>query len=359
MPQFSILRKVVHIYIDGFFALVEQSTSTSRRHTPLIVVGEHPQNKVEAVSPEARALGLAPGIARYQALKHTPNILCIKPDSEKYHHIGQQINALYREYTEWIEVVSPAETYLDITYNKMDIPFARRTAQLIRSDLSRQFGLKARMGIAPNKMLAKIASMTEGDAMREVTRGELADFLADKPIALLPYIGAKTKTKLTQAQIETIGQLRQLEQNVLRKLCGRQASLLWQLSRGHDDRPVCPTTATIASQVQLPAALYALDEIRAALRSPIDTLAGQLRRRNLRCRQLAVRIRQANGKITATDSQLTHFSDKSSTLLQAIVQLIAESSLHEDGVRSIDIDLSFFTDRDIEQLDLFPSETAK
>jgi nucleotidyltransferase/DNA polymerase involved in DNA repair len=83
VPQFTILRKVVHIYIDDFFALVEQSASASRRHTPLIVVGEHPQNKVEAVSPAARALGLAPGMARYQALKHAPHILCIKPDREK------------------------------------------------------------------------------------------------------------------------------------------------------------------------------------------------------------------------------------------------------------------------------------
>jgi DNA polymerase IV len=353
VPQFTILRKVVHIYIDDFFALVEQSASASRRHTPLIVVGEHPQNKVEAVSPAARALGLAPGMARYQALKHAPQILCIKPDREKYHHIGQQISTLYREYTEWVEIVSPAEAYLDITYNKMDIPFARRTAQLIRSDLSRHFGIKARIGIAPNKMLAKIASTTEGDAMREVTRGELAKFLADKPIALLPYIGAKTKAKLTQAQIETIGQLAQLEQNALRTLCGRQASLLWQLSRGHDDQPVCPTTEAIASQVQLSAPLYALDEIRDALRPHVDTLAGQLRRRNLRCRQLAVRIRQANGKVSAADCQLSHFSDSASTLLHAVVGLITAASLHEDGVRSIDINLSLFTDRDLEQLDLF------
>lgn len=356
VPTFSILRKVVHIYIDGLFALVEQNECKNLRRTPFLVVGDHSQNKVEAASPEALALGLKLGMARHQALKKHPQILCIKPDREKYHRIGQQIGELYREYTEWVEVVSPAEAYLDITYNKMDIPFARRTAQLIRSDLNRQFAFNARIGIAPNKMLAKMASMTAGDTIREITREESAEFLNGHPIALLPYIGAQTKTKLTEAQIETIGQLAQLDQAALRALCGRQASLLWQLAHGRDDQPVCPTAATISCQARFSTPLYALDEIRTALRPHVDILAGQLRRRDLRCRQLAVRIYRANGKVFSAETQLSHFSDQTSTLLRATLQFITESALHESGMRSVEVQLSTFTDRDIEQLDLFSAQ---
>lgn len=356
MSTFSILRKVVHIYIDDLFSLVEQNEANHLRYIPFLVVGAHPQNKIEAVSREALALGLTPGMTRHQALKNHPQLVCIKPDREKYHRIGQQIGALYREYTEWVEVVSPAEAYLDITYNKMDIPFARRTAQLIRSDLNRQFGFNARIGIAPNKMLAKMASETDGDAICEIIREESAEFLNRQPVALLPYIGEKTKAKLAEAQIETIGQLSQLDQNVLQALCGRQASLLWQLARGRDDQPVCPTAATISCQARFSAPLYALDEIRAALRPYVDTLAGQLRRRDLRCQKLAVRIHRVNDEVFSAEAQLSHFSDQASTLLNATLKLITESTLHESGLRSVDIELSFFTDRDIEQLDLFSAK---
>ncbi|MFT5378180.1 MAG: DNA polymerase-4, partial [Candidatus Latescibacterota bacterium] len=204
VPQFDGLRKIIHLYIDDLSALVEQNENHTARKIPLLVVGDNPQNKVEAVSPEARAVGLTPGMVRAQALKRYPDAMCIKPDYAKYIHIGDKINELFREYTEWVEAVSPAEAYLDITYNKMDIPFGRRTAQLIRSDLRRQFGFEARLGIAPNKMLAKIASTSGvGDAISEVVRGDVAVFLQDKPISLLPHIGARTKAKLAQAQIET------------------------------------------------------------------------------------------------------------------------------------------------------------
>jgi|GEM_PF-1059727 len=354
-PQFDDLRKIIHLHIDGLLALIEQRENGSGPHTPLLIVGDSPQSKVEAVSPAAHALGLNPGMARHQVLKRHPHVQCIKPDYEKYQRVGHQVNALFREYTEWIETISPAESYLDITYNKLDIPFGRRTAQLIRSDLWHQFGYKARIGIAPNKMLAKIAStLGENDEIREILRDEFDEVLCDKPISLLPYIGPTTKEKLARAHIETIGQLAQIDQVALRELCGRQSALLGRLARGHDDHPVCLTAKAITRQMLFPAPLYALDEIRDALRPLVDDLTGQLRRRNLRCRQLTLHIRPALGEVFTTTSQLSHFSDQASTLLSAIRMLIAESSLYSGGIRCIDVEFSGFTDRDIEQLDLFP-----
>jgi DNA polymerase-4 len=356
VPQFDGLRKIIHLYIDDLFALVEQNENHTARKIPLLVVGDNPQNKVEAVSPEARAVGLTPGMVRAQALKRYPDALCIKPDYAKYIHIGDKINELFREYTEWVEAVSPAEAYLDITYNKMDIPFGRRTAQLIRSDLRRQLGFEARLGIAPNKMLAKIASTSGvGDAISEVVRGDVAVFLQDKPISLLPHIGARTKAKLAQAQIETIGQLAQMDTVALRELCGRQSALLSRLARGHDDQPVCPTAKAIVRPVSFPAPLYALDEISETLRPLTNDMAGQLRRRHLRCRQLTLQIRRADGEVYTAETQLSHFSDQGSTLLSAMLMLITQSSMCENGIRGIDIEFSGFTDREIEQLDLFTS----
>ncbi|MFT7693616.1 MAG: hypothetical protein ACI8P2_002245, partial [Candidatus Latescibacterota bacterium] len=103
------------------------------------------------------------------------------------------------------------------------------------------------------------------------------------------------------------------------------------------------------------APFYALDEISETLRPLTNDMAGQLRRRHLRCRQLTLQIRRADGEVYTAETQLSHFSDQGSTLLSAMLMLITQSSMCENGIRGIDIVFSGFTDREIEQLDLFTS----
>ena len=260
------------------------------------------------------------------------------------------------EYTDLIESIGEDQFLLDVTYNRLEIPFGARVAKLIKSDIKRELEVGVSIGMGPTKFLARLAMESQRpDGLTVIRPDQLAAFLTDIPIDQLPGVGAITRNQLAESGIEHIGQLARTQVNLLVHHLGPRGRNLWLIARGLDEDPVNPAERPrhVCEETVFDTPTYSREEIHLALRELSDTLSGRLRRRAQKGRDLALQIRYANAQTETRTSRLPYPTNQSLTLLAAAIQLVELTAAYQSGIRLIGIDLSDFDNDEIEQLDLF------
>ncbi len=266
--------------------------------------------------------------------------------------------ALLREYTDWIEW-GDGHAILDVTDNKLDIPFGMRVAKMIKSDLRRQLDWSVSMGLAPSKFLARLAMECQRpDGLTVVLPEQIGDFLADVPIDQLPGVGAVTRQQLTAMQIERVGALAQVPLNELVRRFGLRGSSFWHLAQGWDDAPVAPAEQLdqIRKETSFAAPLYTREEMRDALRELAAALCGRLQCRGLQARDVIIEVRYPDSRTATRTSRLATFTDRAQVVFATACELLEQTEADDLGTRLLSIGLGGFDDEEIEQLDLFASE---
>jgi len=343
--------------MDAFYASVEQRDHPELIGKPVLVGGDPRQRgAVASASCEASRYGIHPAMSMKAALRLCPQATRISPDFDKYRRIREQLHSLFHEYTDLIEPVAQEEAYLDVTYNKLDIPFGARVAKLIKADIRRELRLTASVGAAPNKFLARTASaLAKPDGLLVVLPGEEETFLRDLPVALLPGVGKATRQHLEEMQICTLGQLADRSRAELISRLGNRGSRFWELARGRDDEPVAPEHAPrqISRQTTFPADVYRTDEMRDVLRQLAGELSARIRRRGLRGRIVTLQVRYSDFRTVTRSQALTHFIDQAACILEEALQLLERTEARQRGVRLLGVGLSGFGEEPAEQLDLF------
>ena len=226
--------------MDCFFAAVELLDDPGLAGKPIAVGGDPGRRGVIATcSYEAREFGIHSAMASARAIKLCPDLKIVPPRFERYKQLSGQIRDIYRQYTPVIEPLSLDEAYLDVTECDQHQGSATRIAQAIRQQIDRELGLTASAGIAPNKMLAKVASdWNKPNGQFVVTPGEVDAFVWQLPVTKLFGVGKVTAQKLHQQQVNTCGDLQAWSEQQLLAQFGRFGSRLYQLCRGLDDRPL-------------------------------------------------------------------------------------------------------------------------
>ena len=266
--------------------------------------------------------------------------------------------ALLREYTDWIEW-GDGYAILDVTDNKLDIPFGMRVAKMIKGDIKRQLGWSVSVGLAPSKFLAQLAMERQRpDGLTVVLPEQIGDFLADVPIDQLPGVGAITRQQLAAMQIERVGSLAQVPLNELVRRFGQRGSSFWHLAQGWDDDPVAPAEQLdqIREEVSFAAPLYTREEMRDALRELAAALCGRLQRRGLQALDVTLEVRYPDSRTTTRTSRLANFTDRAQSVFTIACELLEQTEADDLGTRLLGIGLGGFDDEEIEQLDLFASE---
>ncbi|MDU6726509.1 MAG: DNA polymerase IV, partial [Bradyrhizobium sp.] len=154
----AVIRKIIHIDMDAFYASVEQRDNPELRGKPVAVGGSRERGVVAAASYEARKFGVRSAMPSVTAKRQCPDLIFVKPRFEVYKAISLQVRAIFAEHTPLIEPLSLDEAYLDVTENLQGIPLARDIALRIRETIKTETGLNASAGISYNKFLAKLAS---------------------------------------------------------------------------------------------------------------------------------------------------------------------------------------------------------
>ncbi|HEX9986603.1 MAG TPA: DNA polymerase IV [Thermoanaerobaculia bacterium] len=246
-PQSSILnpnivRKILHIDMDAFYASVEQRDDPSLKGRPVIVGWPGERSVVCAASYEARKFGVHSAMPASRAKRLCPEGVFVAPDFERYRIVSRQIRVIFERHTPLVEPLSLDEAYLDVTQELTGIPTATETAEAIRREIKEETHLTASAGVAPNKFLAKIASdWRKPDGCFVIRPHQVERFLVGLPVRKIPGVGKATEGVLHEMGIQTVGDLHTWSQPDLIARFGRWGTRLWELARGIDESPVVPS----------------------------------------------------------------------------------------------------------------------
>lgn len=233
------MRKIIHIDMDAFYASVELKDRPELKDLPVVISSHHPRAVIAAASYPARKFGLRSAMSMSQAKKLCPQVLVIEPNFEKYRAVSTQIHQIFQRYTHIIEPLSLDEAYLDVTENLKNIPSATEVAIHIRHDIFQVTGLTASAGVAPNKFLAKIASdWHKPNGICVIKPSQVQNFIQHLALKKIPGVGKVTQEKLKALQLETLGDLQQMNEAILIQHFGKYGQQLYLYAQGIDERPV-------------------------------------------------------------------------------------------------------------------------
>ncbi|PLX96751.1 MAG: DNA polymerase IV [Desulfuromonas sp.] len=240
----SPFRTILHIDMNAFFAAVEQQSRPALRGRPVAVIGGGSRTVITTCSYEARAFGVRTGMRVGEGRQLCSDLELVVADPRKYADTSSRIMALFAEYTPLVEVFSIDEAFLDVTGSLRLFGDARRIAHLIKARIYHQFGLTCSVGIASNKLLAKLASdMQKPDGLTELADADIPRLFTTLPVGDLCGVGPRLQRQLHQLGIRTCRDLATYPLPLLKRRFGVIGARLQRMGRGEDDAPVRPEVA--------------------------------------------------------------------------------------------------------------------
>src|ERR1700689_2172017 len=243
-----MVRKILHVDMDAFYASVEQRDDPQLRGRPVVVAWRGQRSVVCAASYEARRFGVRSAMPAGRAERLCPDAVFVPPDFVRYRAVSRSVREIFHRYTDLIEPLSLDEAYLDVTENKIGLPTATRVAKAIRQQIRDELHLTASAGVAPNKFLAKIASdWRKPDGLFVIQPDDVPAFLLPLPVERIPGVGKVTEDRLKQIGVQTVGDLQAIDAALLEARFGKYGHRLYELARGIDHNLVIPDRPTKSS----------------------------------------------------------------------------------------------------------------
>jgi len=354
----------MHIDMNAFFASVEQSANPELRGKPIAVVGGGGRTVITTSSYEARAKGVKTGMAVWEGKRACPELIIVVGDNRKYTYTSTKINEIFRDYTPEVEAFSIDESWLDVTHSLSIFGSAENIAYLIKARIKHNFGITCSIGIAPNKLLAKLASdMQKPDGLTIIEPDNVSRILEQMPINVLCGIGKKMQRHLNMMSIYTCGELGRCDEARLTRTFGIVGTRLKEMGQGKDNTAVVPFgkeddvksvghSSTLERDIDDPV------EIRRFLLQLSEMVGSRARRYNVSGKTIHLYVRYADffsswGKQTT----LKRYINLSDDIYRTALGILNSVEL-EQPVRLLGISLSNLKHQ-AEQLPLFEDERKK
>src|ERR1700726_4154512 len=292
-----VLRKIIHIDMDAFYASVEQRDNPELRGQPVAVGGSQARGVVAAASYEARNFGVHSAMPSIIAKRKCPDLIFVKPRFDVYKTISLQIRNIFAEYTPLIEPLSLDEAYLDVTENLKGMVSATWIAEEIRARIRAETELTASAGISYNKFLAKLASdHRKPDGLFVITPEMGPGFVETLPVRKFHGVGPATAKKMARLGIATGLDLRAHSLAFLQQHFGKAGSYYYWAARGVDERPVRADRIrkSVGPENTFAADLFTYEAARDALRAIVGKVWGYCEGSGLRGRTVTLKVKFAN-----------------------------------------------------------------
>jgi DNA polymerase-4 len=291
------VRAILHIDMDAFYASVEERDNPALKGTPLIVGGIGARGVVAAASYAVRRFGVHSAMSMRDALKRCPNAVVVQPRMKRYQQVSSVVFEIFHQFTPLVEGLSLDEAFLDVTASRQLLGAPEKIAADIRTRIAGQTGLTASVGIAPNKLLAKIASdLNKPDGMCRIGADNVRQVLDPLPIQRLFGVGPKTLPAVNAAGLYTFGDVRNADEAVLWRVFGKHGKLIRDRACGIDDRPVVPDREekSISAEETYDTDIRSPAELSAQLAHLADRTASRLRAQGLIAAVVSVKIRRSD-----------------------------------------------------------------
>lgn len=336
-------RKIIHIDMDAFYASVEQRDNPELRGRPVAVGHAGERGVVSAASYEARRYGVRSAMASVKAMRVCPDLVFVPGRMEVYKAVSDDIHAIFREYTDFIEPLALDEAFLDVTHNKQGIPLAVDIAKAIKQKIRDELGLIASAGVSYNKFLAKIASdYHKPDGLYVIHPDQALDFIARLSVEDFWGVGKVTARRMHALGIHCGRDLREWSLHGLMREFGKSGQLYYDFSRGIDTRPVevFRTRKSIGCERTLEHDIHTRAAVIVELYHTVEELIRRLAEKEFHGNTLTLKIKfhdftQITRSVTQDKELMTM-----KTILPLAKQLLREVQYEDHPIRLIGLSVS-------------------
>jgi DNA polymerase-4 len=351
--QQSPVRKIIHIDMDCFYAAIEERDNPALRGKPVGVGGSSRRGVLTTANYEARKFGCRSAMPVFMALEKCPELLIVPTRFDVYKRDSQRIREIFHRFTPLVEPLSLDEAFLDVSHNsEPGTVIASRIRQLIREET----GLTASAGIAPNKLIAKIASdWKKPDGQFTVSPDRAAAFMEELPLKKIPGVGGKMAEKLSALGVKTCGEYRAVDKFEWVRRIGGYGAELFERCWGRDERLVNPDTPRKSLSIENTFSENLED--MAALEREMNTMFDELEE-NLTTRHPERLVRSLVVKLKFADFRRTTAERANPQIDREIFKaLLVEADSRSDGkpARLLGVGVRFHDITGTEQMELFES----
>ena len=348
----DIMRTILHVDLNNFYASVECLYNPTLRGKPVAVAGD-PANRhgiILAKNMPAKKLGVKTGEAIWQAKNKVPDLICVPPQYDKYLRFSRAARKIYYRFTNQVESFGIDEAWLDVSGSVNLFGSGPEIAEKIRKTVKNELGLTVSIGVSWNKIFAKFGSdYKKPDAVTCITQDNYQDIIWPKPASDLLYVGHATERKLKGIAILTIGDLAKRDPALLKLSLGKWGLILSDFARGLDSSPVRviderSAVKSIGNGVTTPRDITSADDAKLVFICLAESVAARLRENALKCTGVEITLRDSSLYTVTRQTKLSYPTYFSEDIFNAAMQLLnrnydfyTNKHLRSIGVRGINL----------------------
>jgi len=347
----------VHVDMDAFFVAVEELLNPALRGKA-VAVGGSPDGRgvVASASYEARKFGVRSAMSSYQAKKLCPKLIFVPAHYDEYANYSDAAAVILERYSPEVEWVSIDEAYVNLYgFERLYGP-AVAVAEKIRSAIQKELHLSASIGVARNRLMAKVASdYAKPHGLLFILPGHEESFLKTLPLRALPGIGEKLEKELQEMGISSIGELAAMPPELLNAVFGIYGLYLSKRAHGEDSELHLPEaeSKSISREITLEEDTVDEEYLSSVLHLLIEKAGNELRKSHRKAKTITLKLRYSDFKRVSRAITLDQATNLDEIIYQQAMSLLQQNWQRRVRIRLIGIHLSQF-ESETGQLELFP-----
>lgn len=362
------MRTILHVDANSFYASCECLYRPSIREKPVAVCGD-PEARhgiVLTKNQHAKQYGVQTGEAIWQAKQKCPLLVVVPPDYPLYLHMSRQMHEIFGKYSDKVESFGLDESWVDISADDMDVRKGQLVADEIRHRIHRTLGITVSVGVADNKVMAKLGSdYKKPDATTVLPPDMYEQIVWPLPVSDLLYVGPATTRKLARIGVCTIGQLANLDESILAYKFGKIGYMLKAFAMGLDTSPVKPIEVSlpiksIGNSTTPPHDIENMTDVKELVYLLAESVATRLRENNFKARCISVSARTTDLISSSCQTTLPQSTCLAKEIAETALRLFEQRYRFGFPYRSMGINCSQLSPLDAPvQVDLFGEDERR